>query len=191
MINQIIKSILLLTAIALPFWIAIRFAINFSSQRRNEQTSIAREFLLASLFLYLVFLAAVTIVPLPISRFRNHSSEDINLVPIVRSLKCFLQKQTERPESAMFCIENVIGNIALFLPLGAILPLTSDRFDSIQRVVVVGFILSLGIEAMQLLWRYFGSFRSVDIDDVLLNTVGACVGYICIAVYRRLAYVSR
>jgi glycopeptide antibiotics resistance protein len=187
MINQIIKSILFLSAITLPFWIAIRLAINISRRRRRQPTSIIREILLTSFFLYLVFLAAVTIVPLPISRFRKPGYEYINLLPVLHSLKCLLQKQAERQESVMFCLENTFGNIVLFLPLGAALPLISDKFGSIQRVILAAFLLSFGIEAIQFLSRYFGSFRSVDIDDVLLNTFGACVGYVCFAVLRRQA----
>jgi glycopeptide antibiotics resistance protein len=191
LIYQVGKSILFLAALTLPVWVATRFAINVYKRRRNQQTSITRELLLASLFLYLVFLAAVTVVPLPMSRFRTPSSEDINLIPILHSAKCLTQKQTDVPESVRFCLENILGNIALFLPLGVILPLVSEKVSSIRRVLVLALVISLAIEVMQLLSRHFGSFRSVDIDDILLNTFGACLGYICFAVARQLAYANR
>lgn len=190
MIHQVGKSILFLAALALPFWLASRFAINVYKRRRNQQTSITREFLLASFFLYLVFLAAVTVVPLPMSRFRTPSSEDINLIPILHSIKCLIQKQPGVPESVRFCLENILGNIAMFLPLGVMLPMISKKGSSIQRVCVLALFASFGIEVTQLLSRHFGSFRSVDIDDILLNTMGACLGYICFVIARQSAYAD-
>ena len=49
------------------------------------------------------------------------------------------------------------------------------------RVMTIAFCLSLSIETIQFFSRFIGSLRAVDIDDVLLNTLGACLGY---AVYR-------
>ncbi len=37
--------------------------------------------------------------------------------------------------------------------------------------------VSVGIEAIQYAERWTGIVRSVDIDDVILNLIGACVGY--------------
>ena len=72
---------------------------------------------------------------------------------------------------------NTLGNIALFLPLGILLPLLSNRFRSLSRVLLVALCLSLSIETTQFVLRFVGNPRAVDIDDVILNTLGACLGF--------------
>ena len=187
MIVQVGKSILFLAALTFPLWVATRFAINISRQRRNQQILLTREFILASFFLYIVFLAAITIVPLPMSRFRTPSSEDINLIPVLNLARCLVQKPAGIPEGRKFCLENILGNIVLFFPLGIMLPLVHDKFSSIWKVLILAMLVSSGIELLQLVSRGFGSYRSVDIDDVLLNTFGACVGCVGFAIVRRYA----
>ena len=63
------------------------------------------------------------------------------------------------------------------MPLGILLPLVSNRLRTLKRVLVVALVLSLTIEATQFLLRFVGNPRAVDIDDVILNTLGACVGF--------------
>jgi glycopeptide antibiotics resistance protein len=41
-------------------------------------------------------------------------------------------------------------------------------------VLLISFLVSVGIELLQLATNY----RSTDIDDVILNTTGACAGFI-------------
>ena len=191
MILQVAKSILFLAALTFPLWVATRFAINISRQRRNQQILLTREFILASFFLYIVFLAAITIVPLPMSRFRTPSSEDINLIPVLNLARCLIQKPAGIPEGRKFCLENILGNIALFFPLGIMLPLVHHKFSSIWKVLILAMLVSAGIELLQLVSRGFGSYRSVDIDDVLLNTFGACVGWVGFAIVRRYASANK
>jgi len=50
-------------------------------------------------------------------------------------------------------------------------------------VLLFALLLSLSVESIQFLLRFFGNPRAVDIDDVILNTLGACVGF---ALYKAL-----
>jgi len=187
MIIQVGTSILFLAAVTLPVWAAIRLAIHTSKGRENQPLSIARESLLAAFLLYLICLAAVTIMPLPISRFRSPSAEALNLIPVLHSVKCLAKKETGVPESVKFCLENILGNVALFFPLGVLLPSVGNRFNAFQKIFAVAVCGSLGIEVTQLISRQMEIYRTVDIDDVLLNTIGAILGYICYAVVRHYA----
>lgn len=63
-------------------------------------------------------------------------------------------------------------NIILFIPLGFILPLLWSRFRSRKRLILTGFSFSLAIELSQLL-----NFRITDVDDLIMNTLGAWLGY--------------
>jgi len=140
-----------------------------------------KRLLAATFVVYLLIVAAITIIPTHISKLRSAHVDHINLVPLGYSFKCFLQDEASHPHVTTFCLRNTVGNIALFLPLGILLPLLSDRFNSMRRVLLLAAGLSLSIETIQFLSRFIGSPRAVDIDDVLLNTLGACLGLV---VYR-------
>lgn len=68
---------------------------------------------------------------------------------------------------------NIVGNIAAFVPFGAFLPIFIGKSRSFWRTTLWGFDLSLCVELVQLLSKV-GSF---DVDDLLLNTIGAACGY--------------
>ena len=140
--------------------------------------SIRRKVLSAILAGYLLIVATITIVPTHVGRFRIPRPNHVNLVPLGYSFKCFLQDQTSHPHLAAFCLRNTLGNIALFMPLGFLLPLTSGRLRSLTRVLAIAFCLSFSIETIQFILRFVGNDRAVDIDDVLLNTFGACLGFV-------------
>jgi glycopeptide antibiotics resistance protein len=67
-------------------------------------------------------------------------------------------------------VQNVCGNIALFIPIG-VLAVLSLRWPA-WAVTTAAAVFSAAIELAQLT---VGG-RWVDVDDVLLNTVGALVG---------------
>ena len=64
-------------------------------------------------------------------------------------------------------------NLALFIPLGIMLPALWKEFRNTVPVGLAGASLSLVIEVSQIL-----NHRVPDIDDVFLNTVGALCGYL-------------
>lgn len=80
---------------------------------------------------------------------------------------------------------NLAGNIIGFIPFGFILPILHSSLKHGWLVIWFGFMLSVVVECMQLLLRV----GSCDVDDVILNTAGAAVGYliftICNAIRRR------
>lgn len=66
----------------------------------------------------------------------------------------------------------VIENILLFIPFGFLVPKMWKRLRRIPVCVFAGFCLSLTIEVTQLLTQR-GHFQ---VDDILMNTIGAGVG---------------
>ena len=67
---------------------------------------------------------------------------------------------------------NIVGNIAAFIPFGFI-PIISRRSRLWYNTVMFGFIWSLTLETLQLIFKV-GSF---DVDDMFLNTLGAAAGF--------------
>ncbi|WP_322788165.1 VanZ family protein [Anaerobacillus alkalidiazotrophicus] len=71
----------------------------------------------------------------------------------------------------------LVGNIVLFLPFGFLAPIVMKRLrKSIIATTMMGMFLSLFIETSQFLFTY----RVSNIDDVILNTLGAFIGAILI-----------
>jgi len=70
--------------------------------------------------------------------------------------------------------ENLVGNVAVFLPFGYFLPRVSRWANHWFMLLGAAFFFSLGIELFQL----FSAFGAFDVDDLLLNTTGALIGYL-------------
>lgn len=68
---------------------------------------------------------------------------------------------------------NILGNIGIFIPLGILFPYVNHRKDRWISIIVYGFFISFLIESIQLILA-IGSF---DVDDLILNTLGAMIGY--------------
>lgn len=70
--------------------------------------------------------------------------------------------------------KQVIGNFIMLLPLGIFLPLLYKRISNFFGVLLISLLASATIELLQLIT----SFRSTDVDDIFLNTLGACTGFL-------------
>ena len=68
---------------------------------------------------------------------------------------------------------NLLLNIALFVPLGFLLPLLSQKFESPLLTFFTGLGTSLSIELVQTFLKR-GLF---DVDDLFTNTLGNFIGY--------------
>src|SRR5688572_1013248 len=82
--------------------------------------------------------------------------------------------------------KQVVGNFIMLLPLGIYLPVLYRRlrrFPGFFAVLFICLFVSIGIELLQLITSY----RSVDIDDVILNTLGGCIGFIIYQIIRAIA----
>ncbi|MBM7615749.1 VanZ family protein [Alkaliphilus hydrothermalis] len=90
-----------------------------------------------------------------------------NIVPF-RTIKLFFHS---RKSILKMSIINLIGNIGVFVPFGILIPLSfGGKIAKMLGIFLRGLLL---LEILQLLTRR-GSF---DVDDLILNTVGAMVGY--------------
>jgi len=75
---------------------------------------------------------------------------------------------------------NVVGNVAVFIPFGCAVPALFPRVRSFVQMMILSFSASLLAETMQLLLKV-GCF---DVDDLLLNTLGGCVGYLLYLLFK-------
>ena len=70
-------------------------------------------------------------------------------------------------------------NIVMLVPFGFFLPLMRKDFDDPLKVTLMGAAFSLFIELAQLF-----NYRVTDIDDVIMNTMGAFFGYLLFQLFR-------
>ncbi len=96
---------------------------------------------------------------------RISTGEGINLVPL-RTIRTFFIHFI--PD--VFLV-NIVGNLVMFVPWGFGLPLLWKRMRFLPSLVPALLVLPLGIETCQLFID-----RSVDIDDLILNFLGGCLG---------------
>jgi glycopeptide antibiotics resistance protein len=109
---------------------------------------------------WLAVIFAITLVP-------ARGPNEHQLVPLIRIARGFT------PPVDPAVVTNAIGNILLFLPLGAALCVLGLRR---RATVLAAFCLSAGIEITQL----FVPGRTTSADDVLCNTLGALVGFLLV-----------
>lgn len=76
---------------------------------------------------------------------------------------------------------NLLGNVLLFAPVGFLLPMIWRGFRRLTRTAAFGVCMSVFIEVNQLF-----NYRATTTDDVILNTLGAVLGYLCAAAVLRL-----
>lgn len=79
-------------------------------------------------------------------------------------------------------VTNIFGNVIGFIPFGFIMPVISPKMNSLWFVTLCGFVLSLVVECIQLVTKV-GCF---DVDDLILNTLGAFLGYIIFEICNRI-----
>ena len=76
---------------------------------------------------------------------------------------------------------NIIGNVAMFLPLGIVWPVVFKELNTPVKAIVAGAGVSLCIEFLQL--PFYD--RATDIDDLLMNTLGFMLGYLILILTRK------
>jgi len=171
----------ILFIIAVPIWIIAR-VVKWKLKKKSKE-SLNREIVLNIFFIYILALLSVTLFPLNIefgSSYRYWFS--INLVPVISTFK-EVSNIANEPNMhnfmIMFWIKNIIGNILLLFPLGLMLPMLWKKLQKVRNTVIFALCLSFSIELMQLLSSFIGNRgRAFDIDDILLNILGAWLGFI-------------
>lgn len=150
----------------------------YSIKKRNF--SIQQHFFILLFLIYLNILIKITLFPIPYDkRFINYNIVNqygvhFNFIPFM-FIKDLLKDFAMNSRA-------VFGNIALFMPLGYLMPLIFKKVNNLANAALVGLIFALGVEGSQLVISLILGFnyRSVDIDDLILNTTGTVIGYLII-----------
>lgn len=98
-----------------------------------------------------------------------------NLIPFIEIRRFWIYRE----QLGVFAVvTNLLGNVIGFIPYGFILPVIARKCRSGFFIILSGFGISLLVETIQLITKV-GCF---DVDDLILNTLGAALGYLAFAV---------
>lgn len=118
---------------------------------------------LAAAYVFAFFISAILSTTGVPSVLYVRIDANINLIPFTDIFSNFIQ---------------YVENILLFMPVGFLLPVLWTKFERLSLTVIAGALFSLFIEVSQLF-----CYRATDIDDLIMNTLGALLGfYIYIAI---------
>ncbi|MGM0837072.1 MAG: VanZ family protein [Bacillota bacterium] len=106
------------------------------------------------------------------------AAHNVNIVPF-STISLFLSGNAD-PLVAFY---NIAANIVLFVPFG--IALKWKRRNWLTLILVPIFAISL-IELTQ----HLTNRGSLDIDDILLNTLGFFIGYLLTPVFRRILIIN-
>ena len=96
----------------------------------------------------------------------------VNLIPF-RTVYEYAERIINSRINADTAIANLVGNIIVFLPMGAFLPFIFQKIRGFKKTVSTVFLIVLGIELTEVIFA-MGVF---DIDDFIFNLSGAMIGY--------------
>ena len=162
-------------------WILVRFIIAI----RFKKFSVKRELQMLLVYICLVVIARFVYFPLHFVdgeivtltiEFSTTLSDMISLIPFF-----FL---FDRYDGWLI---NIIGNIAMFIPVGIVWPICFRKLDNIKKTLIAGISFILFIELSQLLCLE----RHTDVDDVILNTSGVLIGACILFAIRKSILISQ
>jgi glycopeptide antibiotics resistance protein len=150
----------------------------------------SRTFLVCITIGYAAALVSITIYPIPVQATvirweRASGGLQNNFVPLI----ALGQMLTGQPMDV--AARQIAGNIVLFAPLGILMPMLRRGVHP-ARVLLIAAVVSIAIEGSQfLISAVLGfSYKITAVDDVLLNTLGAMLGYSLVTGVRAIRQTS-
>ena len=102
----------------------------------------------------------------------NEIMSHLNLVPL-KTVKGYLKAYENQVINPRIVVENIVGNLVLFFPMGLILPTLITRFRNGILFASFMILVLFMVESIQL----FTGTGAFDIDDIILNFIGVSIAY--------------
>ncbi len=134
----------------------------------------------ASVLTWAMGFYTATLLVLLFFRPSNQSYGEVNVIPL-HTIRFFLSGEAD----AFVAFYNIAANVVLFIPYGVFWLFVSAP-SPLQKIVIPLAVITC-IETVQFMTRR----GSLDIDDLLLNTIGVCLGYVLYPFVQRVLRVSR
>lgn len=141
--------------------------------------------LYTALMLWLLFFQSARIPDYSATSYWQQVQSNLNLIPL-RTVGNYLHILVNRDYylekwgfasiyafQARQAVINLGGNVGMFIPLGFFLPRVFEKLRKAWKTLLItGGIIFL-VEVLQL----FSLLGSCDVDDLILNVIGAAIGY--------------
>lgn len=96
-----------------------------------------------------------------------------NIVPL-KTIKLFIEGYLNGYVTFKSFAINILGNIFILIPYGVFIPSIFKKINKFYKFLILMIVLVLSIEILQFVTRS----GSCDIDDLILNLLGASIGYL-------------
>jgi len=96
-----------------------------------------------------------------------------NIVPL-KTIKLFIEGYLNGYVTFKSFTINILGNIFILIPYGVFIPSIFKKINKFYKFLILMIVLVLSIEILQFVTRS----GSCDIDDLILNLLGASIGYL-------------
>lgn len=147
-------------------------------------------FLRIIFYFYVIMLVKVTLFPIPffpydikVLKSVHPHGMDNNIIPF-HTIKHILKYSL----SLHVKLVQIGGNILLLMPMAFYMLLVKEELRKFVKIFGFVILTSVSIELIQfiigLITRY--NYRNIDIDDVILNTIGGIIGYIIFYIINKL-----
>lgn len=108
---------------------------------------------------------------------KNYLNTSFNIIPF-KTINMYISKYISGYFSTKIFMYNIFGNIIALMPFAFFLPLIFKRQNKFKVFLITMIIVVLLIEGLQFLTLS----GSCDIDDLILNVMGACILYIILSI---------
>jgi glycopeptide antibiotics resistance protein len=96
-----------------------------------------------------------------------------NIIPFKTIYEYFYGALISSNIATTSAITNIFGNLIAFTPFSFFLPLLFNNYKSFKKFIITMLIVIIMVEILQFVLLT----GSCDIDDVILNLLGACIAY--------------
>ena len=148
--------------------------IDRSSDNNGKNGKNAARYVLLALFaVYIAALVFLLLARTPYDELVSYRSL-MKLVPFETiSSQLRYARYSHNGNLVRYGVENLLGNFVLFLPMGIFLPCIFKKLRRVYKTVPIIMLAVVIVELLQLVTKR----GFADIDDLILNTAGAAVGY--------------
>lgn len=141
------------------------------SYKDKNKFIIAKILRISNILLFLLYLF-VLIFELFFGGYRYHGmTRSYNLIPF-RTVMMYITNY--KHFNLDILVINLLGNIAAFIPLGFFIPVIFKKANKLSLIIIMTMLFSIIAELIQYVFIVGG----LDIDDVILNTLGGIIGFI-------------
>lgn len=148
---------------------------------KRKQKNKINELVLILFGIYIIKVLSLVFFPILIAK-------GLNVNPTVFLNPVDSIKYIVKSNSLYGIIYNIGGNFILLMPLPIFLIyFFKDKVDSLKKIILICFLVSLSIECLQYLESIIipSVGRFFETNDIILNTLGAGAGYIIYNKYLR------